>query len=481
MKSINKLAVAAVLALTGSNMASAATAIYHVSGSTAYRAAVVSAEVALCGGNSALATYYGKTSANPAPNLNNSSQSVIQNAGNTIRFENNFSGSLQGTECVLDGIAGKTAGYTSFPDPQVGDADYPTANVTAATVVAGTAGTPVTGGNNQTNSGGMLGTHTVTAGADIAFSDVGLTTVRQILSGTGSSYNTPVNPSLNEQVGIVPFVFVINATTDIPVSKITGLSMDPQKFTYTWQSQGSATLSFYTGNNADESITVYPLGRDVDSGTRGTALAETGYPLTGGNGIINNPVYQYYPYDSTGTLVSSSNTSINSLALVPASSKAGAVMPTGDGGYNSGGQLSYAMSNDFTSNLSATAIVTYLGVADADNALYVFSGTHVQNPQLMAYNGTFFYPGSTLPNGVTQAQNLANVYEGKYTFWSYENVFTNSTGSSIVGSFSAGSTNPPSGTLAYELYTQQYDSLASNGLSYNAMEVGRSGDGANVQ
>jgi hypothetical protein len=494
MKSMNTLAAAAVLALTSAGMASAQT-VYHVSGSTAFRAAVVSAEVAYCNANgTAYATYYAKSTANPAGNLNNSSVSVVQNGGATysIRFENNFTGSIQGTESVVDGIAfgsvNSSGSNASFPNPQTGDADYPAATATAAVV---STNTPAAGGTYyQTDASGhsSTGAHAVTQAADIAFSDVSLSTADQIIGQT--THPTTTAPALNEQIGIVPFVFVANYSSDLTAARVTGLSMTPQTFTAVWNEPAfPEALSLFTGNSADQAVQVLPLGRDVDSGTRGTALAETGYPLNLGSGHITSRVYQYYPYNSStqssSTLITSSGVKIESFGLVPSSSIAGYSMPQGDGGYNSGGQLSFAISNviDGTANPN-TVDMTYLGVFDAGNAL-AFTGTNVQPPTLMAYNGTYFYPtsASATAAGVSTAQNLNAIYYGKYTYWSYENVFTNSTGSSVVGSFSAGvgGTAPPTNSLTNYLYTQQYDSLAANGISYNGMQVSRTSDGGNVQ
>lgn len=484
MKSINKLAVAAVLALSSASLASAAT-IYHVTGSTAFRVAVVSAEVQICGGNSAYASYYGSNTS-----LTGANESQVQNGAvgsATIIFENDFSGSISGDETLVDGIAGKTNNFVSFPHVVTpGAADAPTNNVTAASVATSTA---AAGGVNA-----AAPSATESVAPDIAFSDVSFDTADQIINA--STDKTTTQPTATQVVGIIPFVFVANGTSD-QTSKLANLSMDPQKFTYVWNSGGFATLSFFTGVNADEAVTVYPFGRDADSGTRSTALSETGYGLDG-SGIVTSLVSQYLPYSSqsaansnqltgTGSGVIGNDTSLTNptiaaLNTVPLETVASYKMVAGDGGYNSGGNLATGMSTAFTG--SATVVMTYLGVSDAKSALTA-SGTNRQAAQLMAYNGVSFYPfvpsgtgTGTLPNGLTSAQNQALIYEGKYTFWGYEHANSNSAAASIVYSNSQGSSNP---TLYYELFTNSFDTLSSNGVAYNSMNVFRTDDGQNVQ
>ena len=81
-------------------------------------------------------------------------------------------------------------------------------------------------------------------------------------------------------VGIVPFVFVANGSTTAIQTELAAASMTPQLFNLLYQ-KGAIPLSFVTGSTADSSSQAIALGRDIDSGTRATALAETGYQLKG--------------------------------------------------------------------------------------------------------------------------------------------------------------------------------------------------------
>ncbi len=203
---------------------------------------------------------------------------------------------------------------------------------------------------------------------------------------------TPVSDTI---IGVVPYVFVANGSSDVYGELSSSLSIDPQKFTYIWSSVASTTLSFLTGNSLDQATTIYPLGRDVDSGTRATALAETGYGLTG-SGVIITPVVQYYPYASTGASSADNNTTgvigndttltnptIAALNLVPANTVDGYTEVQGNGGYNAGGNAATGVSTSFAPGTTNTVIITYLGASDGKSAITA-SGTNRQAAKLLA-------------------------------------------------------------------------------------------------
>ncbi len=464
-----------MLALVSASVASAQTVI-HLTGSTAYRVADVTAECAYLGaGTTAVSFGNGyNSSSTSVSSLTGANYSIVYGPGSgssQVIFENYFNGSIAGDEALVDGVT--------------------TLNFPLASAYVGSAG-PVTQGNTTTAASiptaNELAAYTSAdnVAPDIAFSDVTFSTADQII--LKSTDKTSAQPNGSAIVGIVPFDFVCNGTSDV-YSELTGLSMDPQKFTYIWSSQGSATLSFFTGVNSDEATTVYPMGRDVDSGTRSTALAETGYGLSG-SGKVTGTVYQYYPFDTqahdtadqnaananinngfsatTGVVGDdSSATSIGVIDFVPQEIIDGYTMATGDGGYYSGGNLAKGVSYAFN-GLTNTVLVTYLGVSDATSALTA-SGTNRVPAQLMAYNGVYFYPTSSVyPAGVTTASNAAKIYEGEYTFWGYEH----ENYKSAVSTVATGVASKLTGGL---------DQLSSNGVTFAGMNVSRTNDGLNVQ
>jgi len=490
MKSINKLAVVALLALASVGSASATTVnVIHVTGSTAFRVADVTAEVSYLNGlgsggvTAAFVQAAPSLPSQPADALTNTSTSVIYGpvvSGVQTVFENAFNGSIIGTEQATCNGSGNTPA-----EPKFMLASYWSSLATAVTV--GNSTTPASGGYNpasgSTSSYTYPGGSTENVQPDIAFADVFNDAVQQIIGNFNTSYTqnlTPSGTTASQVVGIIPFVFVCTGSTDV-TSKLSGLDMDPQKFTQLWNN-GTLPLSFFTGSTGDSTITAYALGRDVDSGTRGTALMETGFGLNGsGNAAINNEVTQYFPYDNstdanndqssstgTGTYVSkgevgdSSAPVIGYMNPVPPDAVGGYSMPEGDGGYNSGGNLAIAFCTPF-SGLTNTALFTYLGVFDAQNALAVSSN----KPFLMSYNGVTFNP--TVGAGVPA--NVQAIESGKYTFWGYEHMFTTT------------SSSAPSVTAAAQLKSLLLgglDQLASAGVPIASMQVERTDDGEPV-
>jgi hypothetical protein len=471
MKSINKLAVVALLALSSASLASAQT-IIHVTGSTAYRVADVTAECAALGAGTKAVSFASNTgtAASSASSLTGANYSIVYGPGTgsseTI-YENYFNGSIAGDEALVDGVT---------------TLNFPKASTYASSAVAVTQGNSTTAASIGTAGELLSNTSYDVSSPDIAFSDVSFSTADQVI--LNSTDHTTTQPAGSAIVGIVPFVFVVNGSSDV-YSELSGLSMDPQKFTYTWSSGGSTLLSFFTGNNADEATTVYPMGRDVDSGTRATALAETGYGLAG-SGIVTTSVAQYYPFASqaadtadqntananiangfsatTGVIgadSSLSNPTIAVLDFVPQEQVDGYTMAAGDGGYYSGGNLAKGMSTQFASGTVNTVVMTYLGVSDAVSAL-TRTGTNTQAAKLMAYNGVTFNPTTNT------AANSSLIYEGTYSFWGYEHEFYKSTAS----------------TAATALKTQLnsgIDELSSDGVTFGSMNVSRVNDGQNVQ
>jgi hypothetical protein len=511
MKSIHKLVAVAVLALSSAGLASAQTGSFFVTGSTAYRASDVLAELALCGSTSSattstsVATYWGSS-------ITGATYSVVENSSGSLKFFNFFNGSIAGDQAVFDAT-------TQLPFPNATD------KLPAQVTVSGTGpGVTATGGDQATTStpsnssinlanptvaGAFDGFNTTAAKPTLAFSDVSFNTANQIMSTSGDHATTsPTGPD-SFIVGIVPFVFVVNGTTDVysklfttsgsPAQNSPTLSMDPQKFTWVWGSGASATLSFFTGNPADEATTIFPLGRDVDSGTRSTALAETGYGLNG-SGIVSTAVTQFYPYDTAAHATANSNTTgvfgndstlttgqtIGALNATPANTVDQFNMAAGDNGYNSGGNLDVGMDTAFTGGSLNTVLMTYLGVSDATTVLSAGNTAPKQAAQLMGYCGTVWFPytvnklvptATTYPDGTTNGgdgvsdvtgSNNAKIYEGKYTFWSYENLYSTSASATAASD------------LASKL-TGGLDEVSSNGVTFANMAVNRSGDGQNVQ
>lgn len=198
--------------------------------------------------------------------------------------------------------------------------------------------------------------NTVQSVAEIAFSDV------------FQSSTIYTSPSLTDNyAGIIPFKFY--ASADAPASVANMTELQAQQL---WGT-GYIPLAMFSGLAADQGTYAYATGRDPESGTRITAMAEVGY------GVFN-AVQQYRP-----TVVSGSVTAVE---LWPAG-----VYAEGNGGYSSGSSVKTAIGANAFSN--GFGLISYLGSSDWNPT---------GNKEL-SYNGNFY--------------TAANVKEGKYTFWGY--------------------------------------------------------------
>lgn len=127
---------------------------------------------------------------------------------------------------------------------------------------------------------------------------------------------------------------------------------------------GSMKKSLFTGN-ASHTTNVWPIGRDASSGTRGTAMAESGY------GNVANVSQYTATVDGNGT--------VTARAFV------------GNGGYDSGSSVANVMNATY----SVGTLIGYLGASDFATAGAVE----------LKWNGVTY--------STTAIQN------GQYSFWGY--------------------------------------------------------------
>ena len=199
--------------------------------------------------------------------------------------------------------------------------------------------------------------------ADLAFSDVQQDST-PYSSTNGYSSTMQVDP-----VGIVPFVFVKNSNT--LASAFRNMTPDIAKALF---ANGKIQACFFTASINDLNTSVYLTGRNPDSGTRITTLADTGVGI---NAVIKQ-------YMSTNNGVS------NNWVIFPPNS----TYPNGDG-YSSGSGITSGLNTNVS-----VPVISYLGIADAGK---------VGTANWLSYNGTDYYK--------------TNVINGKYAFWTKENLF----------------------------------------------------------
>jgi ABC-type phosphate transport system substrate-binding protein len=244
------------------------------------------------------------------------------------------------------------------------------------------------------------------------------------------------------QVAVVDFVIAANQMNP-PAVLPAGLQNVSGYQLQSLFSIGCIPLGQLDGNAADNSIGIYAVGRDDDSGTRAIFEADTGLG-------VGTPVTQYlitgapYKYTAAGT--------------------AGINFPFSGAGYSSGGNVETALAVPNPGNYvagqlnlnytvpaeTASYAVAYIAVSDWKN--------NVNQPALN-YNGVPF--------------NVNNVLNGTYSYWGYENanVRMNDYNSNLNGI----------ATFANALTTIQAsdagNALYPGTIALGAMACSRAGDG----
>ena len=243
--------------------------------------------------------------------------------------------------------------------------------------------------------------------------------------------------------GVIVFAPVINKGTPAEVTNIT-----TQQFRQLALS-GKIPLRFMTGNDSSTG-SVYLTGRSDFSGTRTAFLAETGYG-------VSAAVKQYVMRSVTGN---DTTGTVDTISLAPTATvvtanyadlytskgiQASGVFTSagtkeGNGGYNSGGKIaalmgrtttSTAVVNSSTGTTVTTAaplfLVSWLGTGDTKTSL-------TNGGKILSYNGEILSDLSASPYTLG-ATDRAKVRNGKYTAWSYENLFYSGTLSGDYSTF----------------------------------------------
>lgn len=187
-----------------------------------------------------------------------------------------------------------------------------------------------------------------------------------------------------DEVGVIPFKWYKNKGASAGLTNLT-----PMLVRGLYGSLGTLPLSQFTGLPADAEKTVYGSGRNADSGTRITAMAESGYGVFLG--------VTQYQFATAGGAVTAANY-------------------TADAGYSSGGNIAALLGSTWAEG----DIVAYLGSSDWSAAITA-GGIE------MAWNG--------VPYSTTAVQ------EGSYTFWGYLHMNRMSLGTEALAFYNALKTN----------------------------------------
>lgn len=325
------IAAAATMALVGFSYSQT---VIDVTGSTAGRSAAITNITAQLDSGYTYA-FYGKDA------THSKSDAAIYHGtynGNAVIIRTYWSGSAAGVRDVADA-------------PQLN-------NSYIVKTQAGTVGGTYLGTIAAAGTGAFAGSSTETV-SEFGFSDV-------FQTSTPFTSNTLV---VEDEVAIIPFKFFANdGSTNIT-------NMTPGAFRNLYGALGEAPLSIWTGNPADNGTMVYACGRNNESGTRITTLAETG---TGVFATINQ--WQY--------------TTI-------ASDTMQGVSYVGDSGYASGSDVAKMMAAKSPA-VQPGVYVGYIGASDWSTAS---TGGGVE----LTYNGV--------------AYSIGAMQNGQYTFWGYLHQF----------------------------------------------------------
>lgn len=326
------LATAATLALFG---AANGQVVIDITGSTAGRSTVHNQITTLLTGES-IAWYMvnGSTQGNAA-----SADAVIYKGGTLLV------GGVQTPVTVRTFWAGSASGVDYVSNQVQLDNKFLATTVTASNA-------QIAGNQSALQSAGQLAPASAETVSEFGFSDV------------KQSATTHQSSPLAEQTDmfVIPFKWLRTET-------LTGVSnITDQMVRAMYTAGGETPKSLFTGVAADSSSFVYAVGRDSDSGTRITALAETGA-------------------GAFTTLTQWGFTTTGSGASVTLS----APTEVFDGGYASGGSVGTILGG------TGFNAIGYVGISDATTAV-------TNGAVELTFNGTPF--------------SVANVKNGSYTFWS---------------------------------------------------------------
>jgi hypothetical protein len=298
------------LATAGAN----AQTVVHITGSTAFRAAVHEAITNI------LQT--GFTYAYSGTSFTGASQAIFEGKAYTngiqVIIKTSWSGSLAGIETVSQAVADATVNTFLTNTTQMSTAGTPSAPAVYDPPLI----------------------------PEVCMSDGFQYT---------SQYPTPVLQA--QSVGVVTFKFLKSAGAPTDITNMTPLLAQAL-----WEN-GSLPQSMFSSNPDDTNI-IYAIGRDPDSGTRKTAFLETGVQSFVAE-LTPAIVLQYAPSNSTGLVNKANQGSVTTQGPWPAETVDNIQFENGDAGYSSGGDLAYAMR---ATSGTPFIYVTYLGLSDAATA-----------------------------------------------------------------------------------------------------------------
>jgi hypothetical protein len=311
--------ITSAIIFTGLIAGASAQTVIDITGSTAGRAAVHNAIIAVLSGE----TYAHDNASTPT-----SATRAIYNGtfgGNAYTIRTFWAGSVNGVRDVAQGIQ-----QSQF----------------LATSIVGTAA-------GQPSVSSPLAPTSAQTVPEIGFSDV---------FQNSTEFTSPAL-TIEDEVGIIPFKWYKNDGASASLTNINSLNAQSL-----YGSLGELAMSQFTGVPADNTKVVYATGRNADSGSRLTVMADIGYGL-------------YTPVNQFTFTVTSGAITANAFA--------------GNSGYGSGSNVAGVLAATWNTD---SAVVGYLGSSD-------WATADTGGATALSYNG--------VPYSVQAVQ------EGQYTLWGY--------------------------------------------------------------
>ena len=452
---LKTIALAGLLATGVTGLASAANPItvVHIAGAPAYRQDTIAAINYFIAHLPAGSGSAGETGAYNSVLVPSLGAVDPANAPYEQWYITNYAGS--GTDVVISvALTGSAAGVESVASGSTALAQkfIPDANSTAALI-----GSP---NNTGTSTFANSEKHV----PDFALSDTFQNTTpyngtQSLETGTNTFTTFSFSALTSKTLAIEPYVWV--GSPGLAARGVTNITTAQAQNLY---ENGALPLSFFTGNSADQNTTVYGLTRDPGSGSRLIALAETGIGVTttittyqpSVGGSVADPLGDYV----TGTF---------NPASIP-EYPAGTIASTGlyDGNAGDTGYAKFG-TGDNTSLLAAITS-TQSGVASPYTGQSAYFITYF-NPTDAAEAVTYGHASQLTYNGV--AYTPANVAQGLYTFWSYEQA-------QYVNATLNQSSEATAKSVLNALAADWANATLSTGLQLSNIPVSRSVDGGTV-
>jgi hypothetical protein len=430
MKTYQSIAAACCCALALVGTASAQTKV-KVTGSTAFRASVISGiyDVLHANGTVSAAYFNSNAPSTITSKPGNATQVIIQGwtgtpntVANEIYYQICWSGSYGGTKATATGS--DVLPFVVLGDLNGGTTVTPSTTWLATTVTM-TAMTGQQTGGTDLSSGGTIASlpssdyESTGSAPDVSLSDASLADFNAGGFPINASSLTEANNGHDAtgQMGVIPFTWVKGLAATVPASytsPVTGVTVTSAQYAagyarltnITWAQaqvlfqQGVMSLAAITGNPADVGIDVLLAGRNNDSGTRYAALSEA------------------FPGGTAGPTAGIEQVDL----VVDPSNTESAIVDVGNfddttAGYSSGAFVAlYALNIAPSSAAIATEpyqqpfiIISYLGVSDSTK------GSLGSNE--LTWNGA----GTNSTSSTTQLYNA--IENGSYSFWETEYMY----------------------------------------------------------